>query len=71
MRILTTLNTGICSLRIIDLWVHPNNQIKRMVVIIWIACTELKNEFTNSENVLYKRCFFMLEKVGRKLTFFI
>jgi len=35
----------------------------------WIACIELKNEFTNSENVLYKRCFVMLEKVGKKLTF--
>jgi len=37
---------------------------KRMVVFDWIACTELKNEFTNSENVLYKRCFVMLEKVN-------
>jgi len=41
---------------------------KRMVVFVWIACTELKNEFANSENVLYKRCFVMLEKVGKKLT---
>jgi len=40
-----------------------------MVVFVWIACTELKNEFDNSENVLYKRCFVMLEKVGKKLTF--
>jgi len=43
---------------------------KRMVVIVWIACTELENEFANSENVLYKRCFVMFEKVGKKLTFF-
>ena len=42
---------------------------KRMVVIVWITCTELKNEFANSENVLYKHCFVMLEKVGKKLTF--
>jgi len=42
---------------------------KRMVVFVWIACTELKNEFSNSENVLYKPCFIMLEKVGKKLTF--
>ena len=45
---------------------------KRMVVFVWIACTEqseLKNEFANSENVLYKRCFVMLEKVEKKLTF--
>ena len=28
-----------------------------MVVFVWIACTGLKNEFANSENVLYKRCF--------------
>jgi len=41
-----------------------------MVVIVWIACTELKNEFANSENVLYKRCFVTLEKVRKKLTFF-
>jgi len=41
---------------------------KRMVVFVWIACSELKNEFANSENVLYKR-FFMLKKVGKKLTF--
>ena len=41
-----------------------------MVVIVWIAYTGLKNEFANSENVLYKRCFVMLEKVGNKLTFF-
>jgi len=66
---LTTLNIRFCSLRIIDLWVHPNNSTKRMVVIVWIACTELKNEFANSENVLYKRCFVMLKKVGKKLTF--
>jgi len=39
---------------------------KRMVVFVWIACTELKNEFANSKkNVLYKRCFVMLEKVGK------
>ena len=37
---------------------------KRMVVFVWIACTELKNEFANSENVLYKRCFVMLKKVN-------
>ena len=37
---------------------------KRMVVFVWIACTELKNEFANSENVLYKRCFVTLEKVN-------
>jgi len=42
---------------------------KRMVVFVWIVCTELKNEFANSENVLHKRCFVMLEKVGKKLTF--
>ena len=36
---------------------------KRMVVFVWIACTELKNEYANSENVLYKR-FVMLEKVN-------
>ena len=42
---------------------------KRMVVFVWIACTELKNDFANSENVLYKRCFVMLKKVGKKLTF--
>jgi len=41
-----------------------------MVVFVWIACTELKNEFDNSENVLYKRCFIMLEKVGKKVNFF-
>jgi len=36
-----------------------------MVVFVWIACTELKNEFANSENVLYKRCFVKkLEKVN-------
>ena len=70
MWILTTLNTRLCSLRIINLWVHPNNQIKRMVVIVWIARTELKNEFANSENVLYKRCFVILEKIRKKLTFF-
>ena len=43
-----------------------------MIVFVWIACTglkKLKNEFANSENVLYKRCFVMLEKVGKKLTF--
>jgi len=37
-----------------------------MVVIVWIACIELKNEFANSENVLYKRCFVMLEKKFEK-----
>ena len=43
-----------------------------MVVSVRIACTELKNEFANSENVLhvYKRCFVMLEKVGKKVNFF-
>jgi len=66
MWILTTLNTRFCSLRIIDLWVHPNNETKRMVVFVWITCIGLKNEFANSENVLYKRCFLMLEKVGKK-----
>ena len=41
-----------------------------MVVFVWTACTELKNEFANSENVPYKRLFRnMLEKVGKKLTF--
>jgi len=39
---------------------------KRIVVFVWIACTELKNQFTNSENVLYKCCFVMLAKVGKK-----
>ena len=38
---------------------------KRMVVFVWIACTELKNEFANSENVLYKRCFVMLKKLEK------
>jgi len=38
---------------------------KRMVVFVWIACTELKNEFANSDNVLYKCCFVMLEKVEK------
>ena len=42
---------------------------KRMVVIVWTACTKLQNEFANSENVLYKRCFVMLEKVGKRLSF--
>jgi len=41
-----------------------------MVVFVWIACTELKNEFANSENVLYKRCFVMLETVGKKVNLF-
>jgi len=41
-----------------------------MVVFVWIACTELQNEFANSENVVYKRCLVTLEKVGKKLTFF-
>jgi len=36
-----------------------------MIVFVWIACTELKNEFANSENVLYKCCFVMFEKVGK------
>jgi len=40
-----------------------------MVVFVWIACTELKNGFANSENVLYKCCFVMLEKVGEKVHF--
>jgi len=40
-----------------------------MVVIVWTAYTGLMNEFANSENVLYKRCFVMFEKVGKKLTF--
>jgi len=70
MWILTTLNTRFCSLRIIDLWVHPNNETKRMVVFVWITCIGLKNEFANSENVLYKRCFLMLEKVGKNVNFF-
>ena len=26
---------------------------KRMVVFVWIACTELKNELANSETVCY------------------
>ena len=38
---------------------------KRMVVFVWIACTELKNEFANSENVLYKRCFVMFKKLEK------
>ena len=42
---------------------------KCMVVFVWIACIELKNEFANSENVLYKRRFVMFEKVRKKLTF--
>ena len=41
-----------------------------MVVFGWITCTGLRNEFANSGNVLYKRCFVMLEKVGEKLTFY-
>ena len=40
-----------------------------MVVFVWITCTGLKNEFANSENVLYKHCLVTLEKVGKKLTF--
>jgi len=40
-----------------------------MVVIVSIACTELKNEFANSENVLCKRCFVMFQKVGKKVNF--
>ena len=40
-----------------------------MVVIGWIACTELKNEFQNSENVLYKRCFVTLVKSWNKVNF--
>ena len=47
----------------------PEQLTKRMVVFVWIACTVLKNEFANSENVLYKRCFVILKKVGKKLTF--
>ena len=43
---------------------------KRMVVFVWIACTELKNEFANSENVLYKRCFVKLKKSWKKVNFF-
>jgi len=41
---------------------------KRIVVFVWIACTELKNQFTNSENVLYNNvvslCWKKLEKVN-------
>ena len=37
----------------------PEQLTKRMVVFVWITFTELKNEFANSENVLYKRCFVM------------
>ena len=62
---LITLNTRFCSLRIIDLWVHPIPNNKRMFFFVWIACTELKNEFANSENVLYKRCFVMLKKIEK------
>jgi len=36
-----------------------------MVVFVWIARTELKNEIANSENVLYKCCLVMLEKIGK------
>jgi len=36
-----------------------------MIVFVWIACIELKNKFANSENVLNKRCFVMLEKVEK------
>ena len=42
-----------------------------MVVIVWITCTELKNKFANSENVLYKRC--LVSYVGKsweKVNFF-
>ena len=60
MWILTTLKTRFCSLRTIDSWVHSNNETKRIVVFVWIVCTELKNEFANSENA-----------VGKKLTFFL
>jgi len=55
MWILTTLNIRFCLLRIIDLCVHPNNYAKHMIVFVWITCIGLKNEFANSENVLYKR----------------
>ena len=68
MWILTTLNTRLCSLRNCG-FIRTIKQ--HMVVFVWIACTELKNEFANSENVLYKRCFVMLEKVEKKLTFLI
>jgi len=40
-----------------------------MVVFVRIACTGLKNEFANFENMLYKRCFVMLEKVRKKVNF--
>ena len=40
-----------------------------MIVFVWIACTELKNEFANSENVLYKRCF-VVGKSWEKVNFF-
>ena len=69
MWVLTTLNTRFCSLRIVDSWIHPNNNRTYYGCFVWTACTELKNEFANSENVLYKRCFVMFETVGRKLTF--
>jgi len=41
-----------------------------MVLFVWITCTELKNKFANSENVLYKRYFVTLEKLGKKVNFF-
>jgi len=41
-----------------------------MVVFVWTACTELKNEFANSENALYNIVSLCWKKVGKKLTFF-
>jgi len=54
-----------------DRFMGSSEQLNKtyMVVFVWIACTELKTEFANSENVLYKHCFVMLEKVGKRLTF--
>jgi len=40
-----------------------------MVLFVWIACTELKNEFANSENVLHKMLFRYVGKSWKKLTF--
>jgi len=47
----------------------PEQLTTRMVVFVWIACTKLKNEFANSENVLYKRCVVMLQKSWKKVNF--
>ena len=73
MWILNTLNAGFFSLRIIDLWVHPNNETKPMVVFVRITCTGLKNEFANSENVLCKWCFVnrYVGKSWKKVNFLI